>query len=228
VIAETLYIIQEYIIRSLKRSMPKVMYSFLFITYWFIILPGIYFKTNLIGWRGSVGYRGCPVVALSLLFLLLSNQLIIMITKEKTVFGTPTTMSDRDWIEDFKYENGNYHNTCCHCKERFMGYKRRVICKVCVENLDVKAVAQRKVKTINNSGDIVHRSFKLLESKSKSIMTAVVVSIRICTKQPAVYTMDQWTHIRSIGNRHVFEKHLSLQINTINSLYEFIAHLVNK
>ncbi len=36
-----------------------------------------------------------------------------------------------NWPEDYKYENGNYENRCCHCHNHFLGYKRRVSCKLC-------------------------------------------------------------------------------------------------
>ncbi len=39
--------------------------------------------------------------------------------------------SDRDWPEDFPHENGSYFNQCFVCKETFLGYKRRAICKKC-------------------------------------------------------------------------------------------------
>ncbi len=42
-----------------------------------------------------------------------------------------TPESARDWPEDFEHENGNYMNTCTTCANTFMGYKRRVTCKVC-------------------------------------------------------------------------------------------------
>lgn len=35
------------------------------------------------------------------------------------------------WTEDFVHENGIYENICCVCTKHFLGYKRRVICKVC-------------------------------------------------------------------------------------------------
>ena len=41
--------------------------------------------------------------------------------------------SDRDWKEDFSHENGNYVNKCIECGNRFMGHKRRVICRSCSE-----------------------------------------------------------------------------------------------
>lgn len=42
-----------------------------------------------------------------------------------------------DWKEDSAHENGEYQNRCCFCGETFIGYKRRVVCKVCSkENKD--------------------------------------------------------------------------------------------
>ena len=37
----------------------------------------------------------------------------------------------RNWPEDFEHENGMYYCRCVHCKEQFIGYKRRVVCKEC-------------------------------------------------------------------------------------------------
>lgn len=42
-----------------------------------------------------------------------------------------TSTSPRDWPEDFLYESGNYMCRCSACHETFVGYKRRVVCKVC-------------------------------------------------------------------------------------------------
>lgn len=39
--------------------------------------------------------------------------------------------SVRDWTEDFSLENGMYSNHCVACHEQFVGYKRRVVCKLC-------------------------------------------------------------------------------------------------
>ena len=39
----------------------------------------------------------------------------------------------RDWTEDFSHENGNYMNKCCICGETFIGYKRRVVCRICIK-----------------------------------------------------------------------------------------------
>lgn len=39
----------------------------------------------------------------------------------------------KDWTEDFSHENGYYINTCSVCKSKFMGHKRRPLCKECYE-----------------------------------------------------------------------------------------------
>ncbi len=41
-------------------------------------------------------------------------------------------VSAHDWPEDFGHENGAYMNVCVECKVTFIGYKRRLLCKVCV------------------------------------------------------------------------------------------------
>ena len=42
-----------------------------------------------------------------------------------------TTGKERDWVEDFSDENGNYYNTCGHCLRQFVGHKRRSVCHSC-------------------------------------------------------------------------------------------------
>jgi len=42
--------------------------------------------------------------------------------------------SPRNWTEDEAHENGNYICVCVVCKERFLGHKRRVTCKVCANS----------------------------------------------------------------------------------------------
>lgn len=39
--------------------------------------------------------------------------------------------SERDWTEDFALDNGNYLSRCVKCKSRFLGHKRRAVCKSC-------------------------------------------------------------------------------------------------
>lgn len=41
--------------------------------------------------------------------------------------------SKGDYPEDFPHENGRYLHNCNICKEEFIGYKRRITCKVCFE-----------------------------------------------------------------------------------------------
>lgn len=44
----------------------------------------------------------------------------------------PITVT-RDWVEDFTLENGQYYCQCRDCGNQFIGYKRRIICKVCAD-----------------------------------------------------------------------------------------------
>jgi hypothetical protein len=39
--------------------------------------------------------------------------------------------SPRDWAEDASLENGCYCNLCVSCQQSFVGYKRRITCKLC-------------------------------------------------------------------------------------------------
>jgi hypothetical protein len=48
-----------------------------------------------------------------------------------TIAIVRTKGSERDWSEDFLHENGVYNNWCCRCQKTFLGYKRRVVCKLC-------------------------------------------------------------------------------------------------
>lgn len=51
----------------------------------------------------------------------------------KTKVQDHDNRSQRSFEEDFKYENGNYMNLCQNCFKTFIGYKRRVICKLCIK-----------------------------------------------------------------------------------------------
>lgn len=48
---------------------------------------------------------------------------------------TSRAFNEHDWPEDFHLENGNYECECIKCKSKFIGYKRRVICKSCYEEI---------------------------------------------------------------------------------------------
>lgn len=41
------------------------------------------------------------------------------------------TTSERSFPGDFHLENGNYMCLCIRCKQKFIGYKRRVYCNMC-------------------------------------------------------------------------------------------------
>ena len=45
--------------------------------------------------------------------------------------GIGDSKPEKDWPEDFSHENGMYYCRCVHCKEQFIGYKRRVVCREC-------------------------------------------------------------------------------------------------
>lgn len=40
-------------------------------------------------------------------------------------------VTNRDWTDDFREENGKYHNECVSCQKPFTGHKRRHVCKLC-------------------------------------------------------------------------------------------------
>jgi len=54
-----------------------------------------------------------------------------MADKGSFQFPMHRPVSENDWPEDFKHDNGNYNNTCLRCEAKFVGHKRRVLCKVC-------------------------------------------------------------------------------------------------
>jgi hypothetical protein len=49
----------------------------------------------------------------------------------KKLSPIPPHNSPKNWVEDFKFENGNYICHCYLCDGYFYGYKRRVVCKEC-------------------------------------------------------------------------------------------------
>lgn len=51
--------------------------------------------------------------------------------EERLTFLEAFRTGPGDWTEDFPHENGGYSNRCTKCRERFVGHKRRVICRVC-------------------------------------------------------------------------------------------------
>ena len=76
------------------------------------------------------------------------------IPKKRQIFDWAVT--DRDWVEDFEHENGQYFCQCFECDEQFMGHKRRYVCKVChtkakeafeaLSEEEQKAVMEKKVE----------------------------------------------------------------------------------
>ena len=65
----------------------------------------------------------------------------------------------KDWTEDFEHENGQYQNLCRECNSIFIGYKRRLVCKECMDKKQVSVepvkpeIAEEKLRELfrNNS-----------------------------------------------------------------------------
>ncbi len=53
--------------------------------------------------------------------------------KEENRLGEklPAFNSPKNWVEDYNDGHNQYVCSCVVCKERFYGYKRRVVCKEC-------------------------------------------------------------------------------------------------
>jgi len=64
----------------------------------------------------------------------------------KHVFGMLDS-SDRDWIEDFGHENGNYQCNCIRCNKHFYGHKRRIVCKLCSHSTPEPIEPQKRQST---------------------------------------------------------------------------------
>jgi hypothetical protein len=64
------------------------------------------------------------------------------------------TLSKHDWPEDFKHDNGMYYCRCIECKERFIGYKRRMICKSCYWDNTTKELEYIKTQFIPEGKDV--------------------------------------------------------------------------
>lgn len=83
----------------------------------------------------------------------------------------------RDWEEDFQQENGQYMCTCHICKNTFIGYKRRTVCKVCssmpVEVADyisrLTAELQRRDNTIAAQREAAELGVELMQRHTKLV-----------------------------------------------------------
>jgi hypothetical protein len=74
-----------------------------------------------------------------------------------------------DWIEDREHENGSYVNTCSDCDNRFVGHKRRYICKECyVKDKEVwdSLTEEQKTQRIKEASSLM---LEILENSKKKI-----------------------------------------------------------
>lgn len=74
-----------------------------------------------------------------------------------------------DFPEDFEHENGMYMNKCCHCQVTFLGYKRRVSCKVC------DTISKEKIAHIEERvrSGIINRFFSVADQLEIAIGSVV-------------------------------------------------------
>lgn len=65
----------------------------------------------------------------------------------------------RDWTNETTHENGNYSNKCMVCGNYFMGYKDRVVCKLCADNagaVDKRVAATIRAMRLQHDRDGLH------------------------------------------------------------------------
>lgn len=63
-------------------------------------------------------------------------------------------MDNRNWKEDFHLENGNYTCICTICDEQFLGYKRRIYCKLCHDGLETQMERRYRNKILEKIDDL--------------------------------------------------------------------------
>src|SRR5690242_8574154 len=56
--------------------------------------------------------------------------------------------SDRDWLEDFEHENGQYQCICVMCGKSFIGHKRRTCCEICTPKQKIKQMTPSQEKVL--------------------------------------------------------------------------------
>lgn len=99
----------------------------------------------------------------------------------------------RNWTEDAQYENGNYMNQCSACGNRFFGYKRRVICKVCAPSFQARVQPwMMECFGLVISGDTRERNHRFLEEALELVQACG------CTIQEA-YTLVHYVFNRPVG-----------------------------
>src|ERR1700759_4156825 len=60
--------------------------------------------------------------------------------------------TERDWTEDFSHENGKYICHCVECKQKFMGHKRRAVCKQCAVSTPPASLEGPKTAEVRGDG----------------------------------------------------------------------------
>jgi hypothetical protein len=77
-----------------------------------------------------------------------TSKAFLLPEKEDNNVLIPDFNSPRNWTEDYSLENGNYTCFCMTCKNTFIGYKRRVMCKECNDLQECLEIVDKKSYTI--------------------------------------------------------------------------------
>ncbi len=95
------------------------------------------------------------------------------------------TLSKHDWPEDWHHENGMYYCRCIECKEQFIGYKRRVICKSCTWDNTTKELQDIALQFVPETKDVSEED----KAKNKELRKRCVQlgEYRYCMVNPKLY-----------------------------------------
>lgn len=96
-----------------------------------------------------------------------------MESKEKLIF--PEFDSAKNYPEDYTDEHNQYICKCYKCKEYFFGYKRRTICKECMETEESKTKIHEFKSNYQELFNHMHdeHGLILLESEMDEIINIV-------------------------------------------------------
>jgi hypothetical protein len=78
--------------------------------------------------------------------------------------AAPEQQLANDWEEDFKHENGQYEGRCSNCGCRFIGHKRRCVCKACYDRAAPTAGAATTSEDARDAARLADRVRDLIAS----------------------------------------------------------------
>lgn len=107
------------------------------------------------------------------------------------MIGIKDTNPEKDWPEDFPHENGMYYCRCLQCKELFVGYKRRAICRECSTNIKAGAEIHADDGGYSLGTQEKYEEFVKLRSGTMSIMEKLMYDSGL-TAQGCWDQMDEY------------------------------------